>query len=159
VNHQPVPGAYFTIPDADGMGNAFVVPTEPPPTTTSTLSTTTSTVTTTTLPGCTNEASYASVRCRLDALDAAVQLGVPAGRLATKLGALVGRARDAVTRAETATTPRKVKKGLAGGIRALKRFAKKLRSKKAQALDDALRTTLGAAADTMRADLTVLKAQ
>jgi hypothetical protein len=45
VNHQAVPGAYFTIPDADGMGNDWVVPTEPPPppTTTTLASTTTTT--------------------------------------------------------------------------------------------------------------------
>jgi hypothetical protein len=181
MNHQPVPGAYFTIPDADGMGNDFIVPSEPPPittttlatasstttitTTTTTLATTSSTTTlatastTTTLPGCTNEASYPSVRCRLDALGTAVEAGVPAGRLATKLGALIGRTRGAVTGTEAATTPRKRKKGLKGAIRTLGSFAKKLRTKQARTLDEALRTTLGTTADALRTDLKALKAR
>ncbi len=154
VNHQPVPDAYFTIPDADGMGNAFVVPNEPPPTTTSTLPTTS-----TTLPGCTGQASYSSVHCRLDSLGLAVQTGVPAGPLATQLGALVGGTRDAVARSEAATTPRKRKKALAGAVRSISRFAKKLRSKKAKTLDDAVRGGLGTAADAIRTDLKALKAQ
>ncbi len=157
VNHQPVPGAYFTIPDADGKGNAFIVPSEPPPTTTSTLSALSTT--TTTLPGCTRQASYPSVRCRLDALGTAVQAGVPAGPLATQLGALVGRTRDAVAGAEAATTPRKRKKALAGAVRSLGSFAKKLRSKKAKTLDDAVRSVLGTAADGLRTDLKAFKAQ
>jgi hypothetical protein len=159
VNHQPVPGAYFTIPDADGMGNDFVVPTEPPATTTTTVPTTgSSTTTSTTVPGCTSELSYPSVRCRLDALGTAVQAGVPAGPFATKLSALVGRTLDGVTRAEAATTPRKRKKGLARAIRTLGRFARKLRSKKARTLDEALRTALGTTADALRTDLKTLKA-
>lgn len=88
-----------------------------------------------------------------------MQAGVPAGPLATQLGTLVGGTRDAVAHAESATTPRKRKKALAGAGRSLGRFAKNLRSKKARTLDDALRSARGTAADAIRTDVKALKAQ
>jgi hypothetical protein len=53
-----------------------------PPTTTTTVSTT---PTSTTLPGCAAGATFASVRCRLADLAAAVSAGVPPGKLAIRL--------------------------------------------------------------------------
>jgi hypothetical protein len=63
ADHQPVPGAYIYIPNADGNGLTLPISNEPPPstTTTTTLGTTTTTTlastTTTTLPGTTTTTS------------------------------------------------------------------------------------------------------
>lgn len=119
-DHQPVPGAYFTIPDADGNGNPFVVPTQPPPSTTSTTTTTVATTTsvtatttsahpptttttvvspatttTTTLPGatCVHAATLPSIDCRLGQLQALVRSDVPPGALQNQLLAALSQAR------------------------------------------------------------------
>jgi hypothetical protein len=130
-----------------------------PPTTTTTLGPAT---TTTTLPGCPSGASFPSVRCRLDELATAVGVGVPPGKLATRLGALLQTARGAVERAEqhaAAGKTRPLRKQLGRAIRALSRFVRKLQGRAAGTLDPAVRDAFFAAAAALRVDLTTLRGQ
>jgi hypothetical protein len=130
-----------------------------PLTTTTTVSTT---PTTTTLPGCAAGATFASVRCRLTELAAAISAGVPPGKLATRLAALAHSADAAVARAEelaNAGKARPRRKQLGRATRALRRVVAKLGSPKASALDPSVRDSLSAAAESLATDASTLRAQ
>jgi hypothetical protein len=92
------------------------------------------TTTTTTLPGCAEAASFDSVTCRLGQLASATAAGVPAGKLATKLQGLVGRAMSRVAAAESANAAGRVRparKSLAKAAKALTVFVHRVQSRKA----------------------------
>lgn len=174
ANGDPVPGARLVV--RDGGGNvvytidATTTTTLPGATTTTTTTiapgaTTTTTApggatTTTTLPSaCPAGASFASVRCRLDLLLAAVQ-GAAEGPIAVKLVNKVSAAQQSVataeqlvagSRAKAAKRLRKAQKALAAYGRVLKTRAGK------RALDEATRTALAAPLAQLRADLQALR--
>lgn len=130
-----------------------------PPTTTSTTSVA-GTTTTTTMPpgGCAQEATAASVLCRLAALAQAVTAAT-SEPLTPPLAALAGKAVEAVQAAEAAATPRLRKKELGRAVKALGAFGKKLRSRKAKALEQSVRDQLAATAAAIRADVKAMRAQ
>lgn len=157
ANDQPIPGAYYTIPDVNG--EPYVIPTTPE-TTSTTVAGATTTTTTTLPPGCVPEATTASVRCRLDALAAAVQTAAT-GSLGTKLQAKLAAARASLVKAEAlvAGPASKRRKALRKTLKQAGAFAKLLGSKKARrTIDEATRTALGAPVPVLDADLRALLA-
>jgi hypothetical protein len=158
VNDQPIPGAEVYL--ADNNGDRILTF----PNTVDTSTTTTTLVdggsTTTTLPpggGCATEITYAAVDCRLGELaDLVVQNG---GSLASKLGARLGTARDAVAAASTPATPsRRAVKSLGKAGKSLKKFVALLGSKRGKkTIADPARTELQTRGKSLQGDLTVLK--
>jgi len=155
-NGQPIPGLQFSATDAQGMP-IITFPNVVPPSTTTTTTAPGATTTTTIIPGgCAVQATYASVRCRLDALVAAIGAS-DAGTLAQKLTAKVSAARSAVDRAEQTLGQRKGKPSKAAlrkALKSLKAYAKILGSKKARRdIPEATLSALGAPVPGVRSDV------
>jgi hypothetical protein len=117
--------------------------------------------TTTTIPGCTDEVAFPSVRCRLGMLATAAAAGVPPGPLATKLAVLVTRAADRVAAAETARAGGRTKaarKALGKAAKALAAFARRLNGRAADGLDPSVASALSTSAGAIREDVRALRA-
>ncbi len=122
--------------------------------------TTIAATTTTTLPACAGGAGYPSLECRLDALIARVRADVPAGSLSLRLQATSTRARANTAAAEVLAgrgRRQAVRASLGRAIRALGRFAARLRSPAGTQLAAPLRQDLLALARGLRADLRALR--
>jgi hypothetical protein len=135
---------------------AFEYGSTPPTTTTTTVAG--ATTTTTTLPGCAQGATTASVVCRIAELTQMVANSAT-DPLKTQLTNLLGKAAQGVQAADGATKAKLRKKSLGRALKAMGGFGKKLKSKKAKALDETVRTQLGALADSIRGDLKTMRAQ
>ena len=135
---------------------AFEYGSTPPTTTTTTVAG--ATTTTTTLPGCAQDATSASVLCRLAELTQAVATGTT-DPLKTQLTGLIAKAVAGVQAADGATKAKLRKKSIGRALKAMGGFAKRLKSKKAKSLDAGVRTQLAGAADAIRNDLKTLRAQ
>jgi len=126
-------------------------------------STTTTTLfgsTTTTLPGCTHEPTFPSILCRLDVLASNVRAGVPPGAFQTALLGMLTTARSRTMEADQALAAQQTRRGkskAAKAIGTLKKFKKRLRSRKAKTVPDGVRTDLAADADAIRTDLVTLR--
>src|SRR5206468_4019489 len=155
ANDQKIPDAVVTLTDQNG-NVIFTFPNTIQATTTST--TIPGTTTTTTLPsgGCEVMATYASIECRLAALDALVKAS--AGKLAPKLSKLLAEATGGVQKAaQPGTAERRVAKGLRRAAHALKSYGTVLGSKKAKkTLDEGTRSSLQAAGATIATDVASL---
>jgi hypothetical protein len=160
---NPVPGAHAMTFNSDNTPEIMFDNTIPPTTTTLDGSSTTTTTlsggggTTTTLPGggCAAGASYAGLRCRIDALAALVQAS-DVGKLGKPLGKLLGKASAAVAKAEGLgdVPAKKLAKGIRKAAKALTAYGKKLDSKGAvKKLDAGLRATLQAPVAGLVADV------
>ena len=152
ADDQKIPDAVVTLTDADGNAT-FTFPN----TTDATTTTLPGGTTTTTIPGgCEVAATFASIDCRLMALDALVTAS--AGKLAPKLSKKVGKAIAGVRKAAPPGTPeRRVAKGLRKAANALQKYDAALDSKKAQkTLDDATRASLQAAGAAIATDVASL---
>jgi Tol biopolymer transport system component len=110
-----------------------------------------------TVAGCTAAATFASVECRLDELERARAGGLPAGKLATKLGKLLAQARARVAAAEGLGHTGKARKGLGKAAKALGAFGHALGGKAAKKLDPATVASLKAAAAALRQDVSALR--
>jgi hypothetical protein len=106
--------------------------------------------------GCEVAATYASIECRLAALDTIVKAS--AGKLAPKLSKLLAKATGGIQKAASPGTPHnRVAKGLHKATHALKSYDTLLGSKKAKRLlDDATRSSLQAAGAAIAADVATL---
>jgi hypothetical protein len=115
--------------------------------------------------GCTHgelpaTASFLSVACRIDDLMASAQAGVPAGALQN---ALAGRLQSARTNAMKGEMlrgqgkKRPAKRAIGKAIKALKGFERKLTSRAARNVAQAVRDALQAASRALRTDLGTLK--
>jgi hypothetical protein len=146
-NDQPIPDFEFSVTDANGT--PVTIPNTVQTTTTSTTTVPGTGVTTTTIVsgGCVAAATYDSVRCRIDALLAAVGAS-DAGALAPKLTTKLTAARAAVDQAEQVLGQRHGKASkiaLKKALKALKGYERTLASKKARrTIADATRAELGA---------------
>ena len=117
--------------------------------------------TTTTVPGCSDEVAFESVRCRLAALAAAASQSVPSGALASKLADLLARATERVTAAESARlagNAKAARKALGKAAKALGAFVKRLKGRAASGLDASVTSALAASASAIRDDVRALRA-
>jgi hypothetical protein len=117
--------------------------------------------TTTTLPGCTDEVAFESVRCRLATLAEAADQAVPGGGFSSKLAGLLARATERVTAAESARlagNAKTARKALGKAAKALAAFGKRLNSRAAAGLDPSVKSTLAASAGAIRDDVRALRA-
>jgi uncharacterized delta-60 repeat protein len=95
------------------------------------LASPTTTTTTTTLPGCGADPSLATALCRANELRASVDAVAPSGKLRGRLLAALDQAIDRATTSGTLSEGRR-KKLLKRALRALGRFQKQLRARKAR---------------------------
>jgi hypothetical protein len=141
-----------------GNNVTFTFPNTVQATTTSTTSPGATTTTTTIAPpgGCEVAATYASIECRLAALDALVKTS--AGKLASKLSKQLAKAIGGIQKAAQPGTPeRRVAKGVRKAAHALGSYDKVLGSKKAKkTLDDATRSSLQTAGAAIATDVASL---
>jgi Tol biopolymer transport system component len=103
--------------------------------------------------GCSAAATFGSITCRLDDLVAAKAVGVPAGRLATKLERLLTQTRERLVAAEAAAAlgrTRAVRKHLGKAAKTLGVFGQKLGTRPAKKLDPTTVAALRAAASALR---------
>jgi hypothetical protein len=149
---QRIPDAVVTLTDQNN-NVTFTFPNTIQATTTST--TIPGATTTTTVPpgGCEVAATYASIECRLAALDALVKAS--AGKLAPKLSKQLAKAIGGVQKAAQPGTPeRRVVKRLRKAAQALRSYDTVLGSKKAKkTLDDGTRSSLQAAGAAVATDV------
>lgn len=122
-----------------------------------TTTTTPSVVTTTTMPrpNCGEEASYASIVCRMDALDSQVR-GAQAGQLTSKLLGALERAKAKTQEAQRLTTggqAAKAKMSVRAAMRALSKMQVRLRSRAGKKIPDPLRSSMLDAAGRIGRDL------
>lgn len=120
-------------------------------TSTATLASSTST-TTVTLPGCAPAISFASLRCRLDALDTAVRALAPADPLQQRLLRPLAGAATQLDTAETRSN-RARRRAVHRATARLQRFVRLLHSRAARPLDAGARTRLIADARNLQNDL------
>jgi len=110
-----------------------------------------------TVAGCSGAATFGSIACRLDDLVAAKAAGVPAGRLATKLGRLLTRARERLLAAQANLgRARLVRKALGRAAKALGAFGHQLGSPAGKKLDLVTVAALRGAAAALRDDVVKL---
>jgi hypothetical protein len=105
-------------------------------------------------------ASFLSVACRIDDVTASVQAGVPAGALQSALAAKLQSARTQAAKGETLRgqgKKRPAKRAMGKAIKALKGFERKLASRAARNLEQAVRDALQASSRSLRTDLATLK--
>jgi hypothetical protein len=159
VNGQVVYRSSITIACAsDDSGAATIVnATGPlPTTTTTTTSTTTTTTSSTTLPpGCAEDASLASLDCRLGVFSDEIAVSTLDQALRETLLAGVMAARDAVGQAAGASSTGARKRAIRRADKALAKIAKKL--KRAGAAADPTRAAFLRAIAGLRSDLSVLR--
>ena len=155
-NDQKIPDAVVTLTDQDGNVTFTFPNTVQATTTSSTIPGATTTTTIAPPGGCEVAATYASIECRLAALDALVKAS--AGKLAPKLSKQLAKAIGGVQRAAQPGTPeRRVAKGLRKAAHALRSYDKMLGSKKAKkTLDDGTRSSLQAAGAAIATDVASL---
>jgi hypothetical protein len=110
-----------------------------------------------TVAGCSAMATFGSIGCRLEELAAAKAAGMPAGRLATTLERLLGRARTRLAAAEHGGRARAARKALGKAAKALAAFDHLLRSPAAKKLDPVTVAGLRATAAAIRGDVVKLK--
>lgn len=153
-------------PSNDWDTERTTVVTDLPTTTTTTApSTVTSTTpttstTSTTLPTCAPGATAASIRCRLDALTAAVKGTGPLAVLAERLVAQTTSAHTLVQHGDALLTQGKRRPAgaaLARALHRLARFERILQSRGARHVPSEVRLALVAMADAIRADLKTLR--
>jgi hypothetical protein len=113
-----------------------------------------------TVVGCAAAPTFASIGCRLDELIVERAAGVPGGRLATKLGRLLTRARERLNAAEAARNlghARAARKALGKAAKALGAFDHALGTRAAKHLDPAVVASLRSAAAALRRDVVALR--
>ncbi|MCW5891012.1 MAG: hypothetical protein KIT14_10720 [bacterium] len=166
-NDEPIPGAAVVVTDGDGA-TLFTIPSTVETTTSTTLPGDTTTTTSTTTPGgdpttttttppsgCPTGATFGSIACRLDALEALLPSG--AGNLGAKLLARVTAARTALATAQAGGAPGRIGKALKKVRKALAAFGRTLRTRKAQRLvPEPARTQLRDAGAALIADVRAL---
>jgi len=106
-------------------------------------------------PNCGEEASYASIVCRMGVLDSQVR-GAQAGQLTSKLLGALGRAKSKTQEAEHLTTggqAAKAKTSVRAAMRALSKMQVRLRSRAGKKIPDPLRTSMLDAAGRIGRDL------
>ena len=145
------------LPPVDAAGNqrvaggvvdvgAFEFGSSPPSTTSTTITTL----------ACQPAPSFEGILCRLEALAAAVQSGLPSGRLRDGLLAAVGQAKARTLDASTAVRKRAAKRSTRRALHSMATFRGRLRSRRAKQLDASVRDDLlSRAADVVR-DLSAL---
>jgi hypothetical protein len=121
--------------DLGAYEHSAVATTTSTSTTISTSTTSTSSSTTSTIaPGCSPGATFDAVLCRLGALGAAVQTGVPSVPLRSALLALVARATTATQHAQAASPGRARKQAVRKALVPLAALSHRCRSRKVQKL-------------------------
>jgi hypothetical protein len=152
-----VPGASTTTSVTTPTSTTLTSTTTSVPPVVTTTTTVPPVVTTTTLPrpSCGEEASFASIVCRMSALEAQVRTAAT-GQLASKLLATLGRAQSKTEGAERLTTggqKAKAKMSVRAAMRALSKMQVRLRSRAAKRMPDPLRSSMIEAAGRIGRDL------